>query len=133
MKIMASNNRWRTIARGASYTWLPYTSFTTTSISTSTFRKRIQGVRMHHKNVKKANLYAARKESVKLPNYDSDCGGKYHISEFLSHPSGIEAMLNTSALQSFELIDIHTYRSSLSLTLIAFVLYYFYLDNISKL
>ncbi|XP_044463776.1 uncharacterized protein LOC123194574 isoform X1 [Mangifera indica] len=107
MKTLASNHRWRTISRGATYTWLPYPSFTTTS------RKRVQGIRMHQKNVKKANLYAARKESIKLPNYDSDCGGNYHIREFLSHPSGIEAMLNTRALQSFESIETHTYRCTL--------------------
>lgn len=93
------------------------------------FRKRVQGIRMHQKNVKKANLYAARKESIKLPNYDSDCGGNYHIREFLSHPSGIEAMLNTRALQSFESIETHTYRS-LSFTLIASLLLLFSLGEL---
>ncbi|KAF3946406.1 hypothetical protein CMV_027322 [Castanea mollissima] len=63
-------------------------------------------------NVKKANLSATRKERIKLPNYDDDaCGGKtFHISEFLGHPSGIQAMLNTSSLQSFQALDTNTYR-----------------------
>ncbi|KAH9759934.1 DUF1997 family protein [Citrus sinensis] len=67
-------------------------------------------------NVKKANLSATKKERIELPinyDYDGNCGSKakaYHISEFLSHPSGIQAMLNTSALQSFQFLDTNTYR-----------------------
>lgn len=70
-------------------------------------------------NVKKANLSATKKERIELPinyDYDGNCGSKakaYHISEFLSHPSGIQAMLNTSALQSFQFLDTNTYRSTL--------------------
>ncbi|XP_059459603.1 uncharacterized protein LOC132189098 isoform X2 [Corylus avellana] len=65
-------------------------------------------------NAKKANLSAARKERIKLPSYDDGCGDKtLHISEFLSHPSGIQAMLNTSALQDFQALNNDTYRCSL--------------------
>ena len=63
-------------------------------------------------NAKRANLFAAKKERVKLPAYNDGVGGKkYHISEFLSHPSGIAAVLNTRALQSFKSLDANTYRS----------------------
>ncbi|XP_042491233.1 uncharacterized protein LOC122071032 [Macadamia integrifolia] len=62
---------------------------------------------------KKANLSARRKKSIKLPNYVDDHGRIYPISEFLSHPSGVEAILNTRALQSFESLDSKTYRCSL--------------------
>lgn len=63
-------------------------------------------------NAKKANLSATKKERIKLPNYDDGYGGKsFHISEFLRHPSGIQAMLNTSALQNYEALDSNTYRS----------------------
>lgn len=63
---------------------------------------------------KMANLSATRKERIKIPDYDDGYGGKaYHISEFLSHPLGIQAMLNTSALQSFQPLDSNTYRCTL--------------------
>ena len=63
-------------------------------------------------NTKKANLSAARKERIKLPNYGDECGGNtFHIKEFLNHPSGIEAMLNTGALKAFQSLDTNTYRS----------------------
>lgn len=62
-------------------------------------------------NEKRANLSARKRDRVKLPNYDNGSKDKiYHISEFLSHPSGIEAILNTSALQSFEFLDANKYR-----------------------
>lgn len=81
---------------------------------------------MSSSNAKKANLSATRKDRIKLPNYDSDSVGKaYHISEFLSHPSGIQAMLNTSALQSFQFIDTNTYRSIPFLILFATITPYF--------
>ncbi|CAL5434740.1 unnamed protein product [Camellia sinensis] len=66
-------------------------------------------------NVKRANLAARKKDRVKLPNYNDGGGGKriYHISEFLSHPSGIEAILNTSALQTFQFLDANLYRCTL--------------------
>lgn len=65
-------------------------------------------------NAKKANLFASKKERIKLPTYDDGLGDKkYHISEFLSHPCGIAAVLNTRALQSFQSLDPNTYRCAL--------------------
>lgn len=63
-------------------------------------------------NAKKANMFATKKERIKLPTYDDDVlgGKKCHISEFLSQPSGIAAVLNTKALQSFQSLDANTYR-----------------------
>ncbi|XP_024960971.1 uncharacterized protein LOC112501549 [Cynara cardunculus var. scolymus] len=67
-------------------------------------------------NVKRAKLTARKQDRVKIPCYDL-VGGRgekiYPIREFLSHPSGIEALLNTRALQSFEQIDSTTYRCTL--------------------
>ncbi|XP_065881834.1 uncharacterized protein [Euphorbia lathyris] len=57
-------------------------------------------------NSKKANLSAAKKERIPLPVTDEG----YRFSEFLSHPFGIRAMLNTNALQNFESLDTNTYR-----------------------
>ncbi|KAJ7958675.1 DUF1997 family protein [Quillaja saponaria] len=65
-------------------------------------------------NSKKANLSVSRKERIKLPTYIEGLEGKrYHISEFLSQPCGIEAILNTRALQTFQSIGINTYRCTL--------------------
>ncbi|XP_004498600.1 uncharacterized protein [Cicer arietinum] len=66
-------------------------------------------------NAKKANMFATKKERIKLPTYDDDVlgGKKCHISEFLSQPSGIAAVLNTKALQSFQSLDANTYRCEL--------------------
>lgn len=83
------------------------------------FRKKIEVIKVtkatslsSESNAKKANLCAAKKERIKLPNHDDSSGGKtFHINEFLSHQSGIEAMLNTRALKSFESLDTDTYRS----------------------
>lgn len=82
-------------------------------------RRRFEVFEVHNSNrsesnTKKAYLFAKRKERIKLPNYDVDSGGEvYHISEFLSHPSGIEAILNTKALQSFQSVDFNMYRCTL--------------------
>ncbi|KAJ8763833.1 hypothetical protein K2173_003615 [Erythroxylum novogranatense] len=57
-------------------------------------------------NVKKANLFAARKQRIKLPSSYDGC----RISEFLREPSGTQAVLNTSALQDFQTLDTNTYR-----------------------
>jgi hypothetical protein len=66
-------------------------------------------------NVKKDNMFATKKERIKLPTYDDVIGGKkFHISEFLNQPSGIAAVLNTKALQSFQSLDSNTYRFSTS-------------------
>ncbi|KAI4337397.1 hypothetical protein L6164_015821 [Bauhinia variegata] len=65
-------------------------------------------------NAKKANLYAEKKRRIKLPIYNDGPGGDaYHISQFLSHPSGVAAVLNTRALQSFQCLDANTYRCTL--------------------
>ncbi|XP_024636193.1 uncharacterized protein [Medicago truncatula] len=77
---------------------------------------KVKAVTSSDSNAKKANLFAAKKERVKLPTYDDDdvLGGKeYHISEFLSQPSGIAAVLNTKVLQSFQSLDANTYRCEL--------------------
>ncbi|KAL6965430.1 hypothetical protein U1Q18_036482 [Sarracenia purpurea var. burkii] len=68
-----------------------------------------------YSNVKRAKLSARKNGRVKLPNYSDDGGGKsiYHISEFLSHPSGIKAILNTRALESFQFLDTNMYRCKL--------------------
>ncbi|XP_030948790.1 uncharacterized protein LOC115972600 isoform X2 [Quercus lobata] len=92
-------------------------SFLSSPILKPNTRKKTKVIKLNistpsESNVKKANLSATRKERIKLPNYDDDCcGGKtFHISEFLCHPSGIQAMLNTSSLQSFQALDTNTYR-----------------------
>ncbi|KAK7852442.1 hypothetical protein CFP56_039051 [Quercus suber] len=92
-------------------------SFLTSPILKPNTRKKTKVIKLNistpsESNVKKANLSATRKERIKLPNYDDDCcGGKtFHISEFLCHPSGIQAMLNTSSLHSFQALDTNTYR-----------------------
>lgn len=66
--------------------------------------------------VKKAKLSARKQERIKIPSYNIiDEGGEnmYPIKEFLSHPSGIEALLNKHALQSVEQLDTTTYRCTL--------------------
>ncbi|KAJ6794859.1 Uncharacterized protein M6B38_228125 [Iris pallida] len=63
---------------------------------------------------RKANLHAKRKERVMLPVHTSGHGrAPLHISEFLNHPSGVESLLNTRTLQSFQPIDSNTYRCNL--------------------
>lgn len=65
-------------------------------------------VEMSESAAKTANLSASRKQVIQLPNYE-----QYPISQFLSHPSGIQAILNTRALQSFQFLDANTYRCTL--------------------
>lgn len=81
------------------------------------FRRRIGIIRvieskLSDSNAKRANLSARKKERAKLPNYgDLDRGKREtHISEFLSHPSGFDAILNARALQSVQSLDFNTYR-----------------------
>lgn len=67
-------------------------------------------------NVKKAVLSARKQEQVKIPSYNiigGDGENIYPIKEFLSHPLGIEALLNKHALQSVEQLDTTTYRCTL--------------------
>ncbi|CAN4076469.1 unnamed protein product [Withania somnifera] len=80
-------------------------------------RNRVGVVKSNLSNadVKRANLSARKKERIELPKHDGIGGDNksLHISEFLSHKSGIEAMLNKRALQSFESIDSNMYRCTL--------------------
>lgn len=84
------------------------------------FKKRVRVVEVIKSNLsnsdaKIANLSARKKERIKLPKRDGIGGDdkSLHISEFLSHKSGVEAMLNKRALQSFEYIDSNMYRCTL--------------------
>lgn len=75
---------------------------------------KVKAVASSDSKAKKANLFATKRERVKLPTYDDVLVGgnkKYHISEFLSQSSGIAAVLNTKSLQSFQSLDANTYRS----------------------
>ncbi|KAF6155200.1 hypothetical protein GIB67_019726 [Kingdonia uniflora] len=58
-------------------------------------------------NPRIVNLFAGRRETIKLPN------SEHSISDFFAHPSGVEAILNTRALQSFQSLDSNTYRCAL--------------------
>ncbi|XP_022861066.1 uncharacterized protein LOC111381513 isoform X1 [Olea europaea var. sylvestris] len=90
-------------------------------IFTSTTRRSIGGYRVNvckaklsESNAKKANLSARKKERIRVPNYGDDgTGGKniHHISEFLGHPCGIESILNTRALQSYQSLDSNVYST----------------------
>ncbi|CAA7398787.1 unnamed protein product [Spirodela intermedia] len=62
---------------------------------------------------KVANLSAKHKESIKLPEYTDGNGKSFPISEFINHPSGVESILNTRALQSIERLETSTYRCTL--------------------
>lgn len=58
---------------------------------------------------KQANLSASRKQRIKLQiNREKELT----FSEFLKHPSGMEAVINAKALQSYHLVDdsANTYR-----------------------
>lgn len=48
-----------------------------------------------------------------LPEYTDGRGRAFSIREFLHHPSGVEALLNTRALEGFESLGSNTYRCSL--------------------
>ncbi|KAJ9146279.1 hypothetical protein P3X46_028564 [Hevea brasiliensis] len=105
--IVTSSNTWRLTRGQEVFSVFPSLAFP----FLSTIRKRIERVgvckaNMSVQNSKKANLTAAKRERILLPI----CDDGYRISEFLSHPFGIQAMLNTKTLQSFESIDANTYR-----------------------
>ncbi|GFQ03708.1 hypothetical protein PHJA_002514600 [Phtheirospermum japonicum] len=70
----------------------------------------VNKAKLSESNAKRANLCATRKERIKLPNYDHGENSIYHISEFLSHPSGVESILNTRALQNYQSLDSNLYR-----------------------
>ncbi|KAJ0262953.1 DUF1997 family protein [Hirschfeldia incana] len=61
---------------------------------------------------KKANLSASRKQRIQL---QSNREKELTFSEFLKHPSGMEAVINAKALQSYQLVDDddNTYRCTL--------------------
>ncbi|KAG2239933.1 hypothetical protein Bca52824_091292 [Brassica carinata] len=62
---------------------------------------------------KKANLSASRKQRIQL---QSNREKELTFSEFLKHPSGMEAVINAKALQSYQLVDDDddsTYRCTL--------------------
>ncbi|XP_043810210.1 uncharacterized protein LOC110608464 isoform X2 [Manihot esculenta] len=104
---MMSSSTWR-LTRGQEI-FSVFPSFAFPLLSTS--RRRIERVgacktNMSERKTKKANLRAAKRERILLPI----CDDGYRISEFLSHPFGIQAMLNTKTLQSFESLDANTYR-----------------------
>ncbi|KAG2330696.1 hypothetical protein Bca52824_001876 [Brassica carinata] len=58
---------------------------------------------------KKANLSASRKQRIQL---QSNGEKELTFSEFLKHPSGMEAVINAKALHSYQLVDDdeNTYR-----------------------
>ncbi|PON72996.1 hypothetical protein PanWU01x14_061460 [Parasponia andersonii] len=94
-------------------------SFSSSAIPLFKPRKKIGVVKVGNESqsesvsepqTKKANLSAARKERIQLPTYGTN---KFHISEFLSHPSAIETLLNTNALKSFQCLGTNTYRCTL--------------------
>lgn len=65
-------------------------------------------------NVKRALLAARKKGRIMLPSYENSCVGEmYHISQFLKHPTGVEAMLNVNVLQDYVPINANTYRCKL--------------------
>lgn len=65
-------------------------------------------------NTKRANLSAAKRGRVQLPNYGNEFGSeKFHIGEFLRNPSAIQALLNANALKSFQSLGTDTYRCTL--------------------
>ncbi|CDP09644.1 unnamed protein product [Coffea canephora] len=69
---------------------------------------RASRAKLSESNARKANLSARKKERILVPSYSKIGAG--HISEFLNHPSGVEAILNTRSLQSFQSLDSNLYR-----------------------
>ncbi|KAK8953777.1 hypothetical protein KSP39_PZI002513 [Platanthera zijinensis] len=72
-------------------------------------RRRFPGARATDGR-KRANLVARKKKRVKLPEFADGHGTALSISEFLHHPSGVEALLNTRSLDGFESLGSNTYR-----------------------
>ncbi|CAI9106137.1 OLC1v1005218C9 [Oldenlandia corymbosa var. corymbosa] len=73
---------------------------------------RVTRAKLSEPNARRANLSAKKKERILVPSYSKIGRGNmvFHISEFLNHPSGIEAVLNTRALHSIESLDCNLYR-----------------------
>ncbi|KAG4954069.1 hypothetical protein JHK82_039680 [Glycine max] len=110
-KAILLSNKWY----GHGQFWVTRSSPTTQKFSHGKMDLKVKALTsMNSNDKKKANLFAAKKERIILPTYNDDLGGnKYHISEFLSQPSGIAAVLNTKAFQSFQSLDANTYRCEL--------------------
>ncbi|KAJ0965542.1 hypothetical protein J5N97_026680 [Dioscorea zingiberensis] len=60
---------------------------------------------------RRANLVAQRKERIRLPGESKEPA--LSMAQFLRHPSGVEAILNTRALRCFQPLDSNTYRCTL--------------------
>ncbi|XP_031102893.1 uncharacterized protein LOC116006597 isoform X1 [Ipomoea triloba] len=92
---------------------------TSSSFLFQQFRIRAGGITMVkpslslNSKTKKANLSATKNERIKLPTYSNGSQEAFHISKFLSHPSGIEAILNKRALQSLQSLNSNLYRCTL--------------------
>ncbi|KAL3530052.1 hypothetical protein ACH5RR_009374 [Cinchona calisaya] len=73
---------------------------------------RVSRAKLSESNARRANLSADKKERIAVPSYRRIGGGEmvFHISEFLNHPSGVEAILNSRALQSVQSLDLGIYR-----------------------
>ncbi|KAM7490701.1 hypothetical protein LguiA_033622 [Lonicera macranthoides] len=112
MRIVSSSSR----CGGGAASSLPFVAFHRFLTS-----RRGRGIiiaskaKLSDSSAKRAKLSARKKERIKLPSYINEDGSDkmYHISEFLSHPSGVETILNTNALQSFQSLGSNTYRCTL--------------------
>lgn len=62
---------------------------------------------------KVAKLTAKHRRRIRLPDYAESGDESLRIGEFLRHPSGVKSMLNTKALQSFDLLEPNKYRCAL--------------------
>lgn len=60
---------------------------------------------------RKAKLVARRKERIRLPGKSKEPA--LSMAQFLRHPSGVEAILNSRALHCFQPLDSRTYRCTL--------------------
>ncbi|CAN8326724.1 unnamed protein product [Cochlearia groenlandica] len=75
-------------------------------------------------SLKRANLSASKKQRIKLQVNNGE--KELTFSEFLKHPSGMEAVINAKALQSYHLVDDidNTYRCTLpKIQLMSFEVY----------
>ncbi|KAL7159743.1 hypothetical protein ABFS83_01G048200 [Erythranthe nasuta] len=106
------------MAAAAKYS--PFQSHLPREVFNSRTRKRngcvkvsVKKEKLSESGAKRANLSAGKNERIKIPNRSDGVNGgsgSYSISEFFSHPSGIEALLNTRALQSYQSLDSNLYR-----------------------
>ncbi|CAH8306943.1 unnamed protein product [Eruca vesicaria subsp. sativa] len=76
-----------------------------TSITSQGPRKFLSLLRSYPNAIpssKKANLSASRKQRIKLNSNEEK---ELTFSEFLKHPSDMEAVINAKALESYQLVD----------------------------